>query len=206
MTRIWRNTGIYQSIVRAGIARFTIFILVLLAGCTSTADVSTVFIDPDTTDTPRALTSTIETASKTPLPTNTAATKPATEPSKAITPSVDVTANPDEVVIILHQEGGYAGIDDVRILYQDGRIEKNGELSGQLSAQELFLLLETLDQSSFFELDHPEPGNFCCDFFTLTVSATVGDKFNAISISNGDPDLPAEINEIISLLLQAIPP
>ena len=188
------------------ITYFLAFIVVILAGCASTGDEPTVSISPETTETPDGIGSTRKPPSITPSPSQPQSAASTVTSSTAITPSVETTSSPDKVVITLRQEGGFAGLDNVWILYQDGRIEKNGELSGQLSAQELSLLLNSIDQSGFFEFDHPESGPFCCDFFTFTITATVGDKSNSISVSDGDPDIPANINEIISVLLQSLSP
>jgi hypothetical protein len=183
---------------------FVVFIVVLLAGCASTGDVTTTPTPPAITNTPTEIVSTIKPLSTVPSSPDAPVTKSTEMTSRGITPSVDYTTLPDKVVITLRQEGGFAGLDQVWILYQDGRILMNGELSGQISAQELSLLQNSIDQSGFFEFDHPEAGNFCCDFFTFTITATMGDRSHSISISDGDPDLPGNINEIISVLLQSL--
>jgi hypothetical protein len=196
----------HQKRVSPLLTYFFAFIVVLLAGCSSTGEVPTPQTSPVTTHTPAGIILTIEPTSIIPSPSEAPATISAETTLIAITPSYDSTSFPNEVVIVLHQEGGFAGLDQTWTVYQDGRIEMNGELSGQLSAQELAFLLNSIDQSGFFEFDHPESGPFCCDFFTFTITATVGDRSNSISVSDGNPDLPANINEIISVLLQSLYP
>jgi len=185
---------------------FLAIIAALLAACQPAGDVFTPTAAPAATGIPTEIVSSMEPPSMIPSPVDPPVTKTVENRSVAITPSAELTFLPDEIVITLRQEGGFAGLDHVWILYQDGRIEMNGELSGQLSAKELALLLDSIEQSGFFEFDHPESGSFCCDFFTFSITATVGDKSHSISVSDGDPGIPAGVNEIISLLLQSFAP
>ena len=185
---------------------FLAFIGVLLAACQPAGDVSTPPMAPTPTNIPTDIVSTMEPPSMIPSLTDSPETKATEKTPEAVTASAKLTSLPDMVFITLRQEGGFAGLDHIWILYQDGRIEKNGELSRQLSTQELALLLDSIEQSGFFEFDHPESGPFCCDFFTFTITATVGDKSHSISVSDGDPGIPAGVNEIISLLLQSFAP
>jgi len=56
----------------------------------------------------------------------------------------------------------------------------------------------TAGEFGFFDAVYMPPKNICCDFFTFTLSISSGDELNAVVVSDGDPNMPQEIRELIS--------
>lgn len=107
---------------------------------------------------------------------------------------------PAGTVIALHQTGGFAGVDNLWIFYDDGLVQTptGQEITG--APEEVTAQVAALQAASFFEMVQPKPEPICCDHFSYTLYARDGDQENAISVSGGDPDLAPELLEIIRAL------
>lgn len=177
-----------------------------VAGCvpssavqpTTTRGVPTLLPSPSITE--------VNTRTPTSIPTKTPTTAvPESSPSE-IPPTTSTTPLPADVVIAIHQTGGFAGVNNSWLIYRDGKIQENGRIIGSLSEKELDALLDEIGRSGFFDFHHPDAGSFCCDFFTITVTVVEDSGTHTISISDGDPDVPSHINNMIALLFQTLSP
>ena len=176
-------------------------LMVVLAACTPSSKDS----DGEESRTPEVATEVIPTstpaARATRIPTNTS--MPATK-SPTQTPRSLPSENYAGVLIIFRQEGGFAGLDITWRIYNDGRIEQDDEIIGELDQNALLLLMDKIDGSGFYDMDLAEPENICCDFFTFTITVLDGDRANSITISEADPAMPPGLEDVIRLVLQLV--
>ena len=142
----------------------------------------------------------------TPTPTATQLPATALPPAPAgpdVTPLQAQLDLPAGTVIALRQTGGFAGVDNLYIYYEDGRIDTPAGEQVTVTAEDMAAQLATLDAAGFFEMTQPKSKPICCDHFTYTLYARDGDRENVITVSGGDPDLAPELLEII-LALQSL--
>jgi hypothetical protein len=180
---------------------------------------------PTTTDKPTAEPTAEPTA--TPVPTATATIEPSptasptAEPTPTEEPQSEAPATeeaplngdplpqpmpfPDGAVIIFTQSGGFAGLNDTWVFYEDGRTTLNGIEQAKLSPEKVSDVLGQLDALGFFEIDFfTKPGTICCDFFEFTIAARTADKENFAGYSEGDETTPANLRQAGSLILMEL--
>jgi hypothetical protein len=143
-----------------------------------------------------------------------APTPPVASPTRLLSP-VDPTAtkesslspDPSEsetAVIVLHQEGGLAGVENEWSIHADGRVLTNSGAELQVESEKVTELLETIEQAGFFDLERPEPANVCCDFFTFTLTVRNGESENVVVISEGDPSIPEGLSTALAAVQELI--
>lgn len=122
-------------------------------------------------------------------------------------PGSEATLDPSEnvdsggPVILLRQEGGFAGVDNTYVIHPNGRVELNSEYIGTLDAAKHQEVLKKIEESGFYELSIEAAEGICCDFFTYTLMVTDGDLENSITLSENDPQMPKDLERIILELL-----
>lgn len=122
-------------------------------------------------------------------------------------PGSEATLDPSEnvdsggPVILLRQEGGFAGVDNTYVIHPNGRVELNSEYIGTLDAAKHQEVLKKIEESGFYELSIEAAEGICCDFFTYTLMVTDGDLENSIMLSENDPQMPKDLERIILELL-----
>jgi hypothetical protein len=127
----------------------------------------------------------------------------ATPYNAAVTPLQAELGLPADTVIALHQTGGFAGVDILTIIYEDGRIDLPDGQQASAPPEDVAGQLAALNAAGFFEMTQPASKPICCDHFTYTLYARDGDRENVITVSGGDPDLAPDLLEFI-LALQSL--
>jgi hypothetical protein len=107
---------------------------------------------------------------------------------------------PENSVIIFTQTGGFAGFDNTWVFYEDGRVTLNGQEKTPLGQERLNTLISSLEAQNFFETNQIAKEEFCCDFFSYTLAVRTETNQNYISFSEGDPNLPDNIWQILALM------
>jgi hypothetical protein len=176
---------------------FIIVLVSLLTACGTTTSPDAIATDnqitPSSTDQP-----------VTPMPEKTATSE--SSPPRA-TPSQqgnDVNM-PVDAVVIFHRSGGFAGVDERWTMYSDGRIVKSDGEQQQVESEEVQALLETIQDTSFFELaDSYIPEDTCCDRFTYSITVQLDGRVKTVSTLDASPTQPdglTTVNTAISELI-----
>ncbi len=140
-------------------------------------------------------------------PTATATVEPQSEPPQEEAPS-DYQGSlpegyelPEGAVIVFTKTGGFAGLNNAWVFYEDGRVTLNGIDQEQLAPERIDKLVNDLDALGFFGTNHStKPGEFCCDFFDYTLAAQTADRQNFVSFSDGNLNLPTNLLEALVLM------
>ena len=90
------------------------------------------------------------------------------------------------------------------IVYKDGKVSADNKAVGQLTQKEVDSLIKKIEDSGFFDYEHPEAGEFCCDFFTVTIAVSRNGITHSVSLSDGDPEAPNEIIDLHSFLVKML--
>lgn len=107
---------------------------------------------------------------------------------------------PAGTAISLHQTGGFAGVDDLYIFYDDGRILLPSGERATIPAEEVAAQVSALDAMGYFDMDRPEKKPICCDNFNYTLYARHGEREQVMTVNWGDPDLSPELMAFILAL------
>ena len=79
-------------------------------------------------------------------------------------PTVEI---PEEAVIIYRRSGGFAGLDEEWMIYEDGTVNAKSGDHMKVDPGQVSSLLETIDGLGFFELETSYmPKSLCCDLFS----------------------------------------
>jgi hypothetical protein len=182
----------------------TAFLLIVLTACTApstdleetAASPTEVSQDPEPTPTDEPTAE--PTATEEPAPTDTPESESTPELNESFPDDFEF---PEGSVIVFTKTGGFAGFNDIWVIYEDGRVTLNGEDKTALTSEEVDTLIEDLDELGFFEMEYlTKPGEFCCDFFEYTLAVQSEDKQNYISFSEGDESLPASIWDALAMM------
>lgn len=181
----------------------------VLAGCGSPGEeptASSATLPPQAT-----ATTPVEPSPTEALPTETApAATPTEESDPASLPEetfavLDKTiTTPEGAVIYFSQEGGFAGVMNHWFIYPDGTIVNSAGQTNQVAPEDVTVALDTVERSGFYDLNQPKPSDVCCDFFHYTLIARDGNQSNAVSLSEGEPDLPAAFSESVAAMLTLV--
>ena len=126
--------------------------------------------------------------------------------------SPTTTSEPSNVVgeVTLVRSGGFAGTTTTVTVQTDGTIliTNNSEAlpGASLPEPELDLLHAIVSDPEFAELRRTfvSPNGVCCDLYTYTVTAEVGDKF--IESTTADTvETPRNLQQVINILTALIP-
>lgn len=186
----------------------------VLAGCGGAGEEPTA-VPPTTTaleTVPPPPTSAVPTATLTDIPPTAIATTsppadtdpPISLPEETITVADLTITLPEGAVIYFRQDGGFAGVMYSWLIYPDGTIVNSADQTSQVEASAVAAALETIKISGFYNLTQPEPSNICCDFFHYTLIVRDGVNSNVISLSEGEPNLPAAFNESVGAVLPLV--
>ena len=108
---------------------------------------------------------------------------------------------PQGAAIFFTQTGGFAGLNDTWVFYPDGKVTLNGVEQSQLTPERINKLVMDLDAQGYFDIvQTTKPGTFCCDFFDYSLAVQAQGRQNYISYSDGNPDLPANLLQITTLM------
>lgn len=136
---------------------------------------------------------------------------PSSSPTLSGSPTISPTGTGESTqeatrkpAIILHQQGGFAGVDLTWSIYKHGQIVTPDKEEHWVDPAVVVELLEVIAQTGFFELEQEKPKNICCDFFTYTLAANNGEQNNIITFSDGDPNLPPGLSDAVSVVKQLI--
>lgn len=144
----------------------------------------------------------------TPTPTTellpTATAKVVQTPSESTKTPAEPPQSLGEPVIVFHQEGGYAGIMKSWGIFADGTVASEGSSLCQVDPALVQDIQTAAADIGFFDTVYGPPKNICCDFFTFTLTINSEDEVNTIVISDGDPNMPQEIRELISSVQQIV--
>ena len=134
-------------------------------------------------------------------PTMTAAVKASQTPSESTKTPIEA---PNEPVIIFQQEGGIMGMMKTWEIFADGTVASEGTSLCQVDPAMVQILQGTASDIGFFDAAYTPPKNFCCDFFTFTLTISSDDEVNTVVVSDGDPNMPLEIRELISSVQEVV--
>jgi hypothetical protein len=104
----------------------------------------------------------------------------------------------DKPVILFQLEGGIAGTVQNWKSYRKGRVYDQQENECQVEPESILELLKLAEDKAFFKMSFEETPNFCCDFFTFTLSVRSDELENFVRVSDGDPNMPDELRELIA--------
>ncbi|PJC22738.1 hypothetical protein COV28_02930 [candidate division WWE3 bacterium CG10_big_fil_rev_8_21_14_0_10_48_23] len=125
------------------------------------------------------------------------------------------TRAPEERVLVINYQksGGFAGVDERWLIYDNGLIEgrdlttgdRGRAWTGNIGAQAVADLLKLIEKEGFFSFEERYfPQNLCCDRFTYRIVVFGEGKGTAVTVMDG-ADAPeglwriiGEINTIIS--------
>lgn len=187
---------------------FVILIILLLSACSAPGAEPTLAPTAPPIDTaappPTPTAEPTEPATEAPTPTappvetvdvepSAGAFEPGDTPAEESPSMEDEAILPEEAVILLGQEGGFAGVMNTWVIFPDGRVVDKSGAEFQVKPELVAGLLETIDQSGFYSLSQPKPSDVCCDFFTYTLIASEGSQRNAITLSEADPNMPESL-------------
>ena len=89
-------------------------------------------------------------------------------------------------------------------IFADGTVASEGRSLCQVEPALVQEIQTTAGEFSFFDAVYMPPKNICCDFFTFKITISSGDELNAVVVSDGDPNMPQEIRELISSVQQIV--
>jgi hypothetical protein len=102
--------------------------------------------------------------------------------------------------VTFHREGGIEGVDQTLVVDEHGQLS-GGSTDAALAPKDLDRLRELVRSSAFRDLEKSYvPDDSCCDLFTYTVAAEVGDRTYTSATADGVKDTPDVLNELIQLL------
>jgi hypothetical protein len=137
----------------------------------------------------------VEVAQNSPITTPSPASSANEEPGR----ETDKANVPNDVVIIFHRGGGFAGVNEQWTIYRDGRITANDGREWQITADQVEQLLIDIEALGFFELnDTYMPLDTCCDRFTYEVTVHKDNKANTVTTIDAAPNVPPELQQIIT--------
>jgi hypothetical protein len=119
------------------------------------------------------------------------------------------TKRPDEasgetgtdLLIVLKQSGGFAGVDESWRISADGRILASDGKASQASTDAIRAAVDELDSLGFFELNSSYvPLDTCCDRFTYQLSVTVDGKSHTVTALEGAQETPEEFWKAIDIV------
>ncbi len=133
-----------------------------------------------------------------PLPTATAVSTsmPLATPIKGKPNTEPVEALPENILLTLRREGGFAGRRDLWTLYKAGRIETNKGETHQIGEAAVAALLVDLTASGFFELQDDYRNPNCADCFEYTLSVNANGKRKTVR-TNDAGKMPDALRQII---------
>lgn len=115
-----------------------------------------------------------------------------------------VTELPDDVVLTLSREGGFAGVQETWTFFADDRsVLPSGEPQ-ELPEGTFDSLILSIAENEILSLE-PKPGTpICCDFFSYTVQLQGTELNKSITYSEGDPDSPENFWAVVGDIQQVI--
>lgn len=173
-----------------------VLLLLILTACASPAGPSALptGTEPTRENAPSAASSTVR---PTVLP-------PTLPPLTLPSDNVDDESQPIAGIpaIVFHKEGGLAGVDLLWTIYDSGQIVTPTGEEYWVESGVIDELLELFSQTGFFELSQSKSSDICCDFFTYTLAVNNGEQINVITYTDGDPNAPPGLADLVSAVLQ----
>jgi hypothetical protein len=144
--------------------------------------------------------------------TDTAQTSPIATPSPARSANEETRRETDKanvpadnVAVIFHRSGGFAGMDEQWTIYRDGRITTNNGREAQITPEQVEQLLMDIETLGFFEMsDRYMPLNTCCDRFTYVITVRSDGKVNTVTTIDAASNVPQTLWQIIDAIGQLI--
>ena len=89
-------------------------------------------------------------------------------------------------------------------IFADGTVVSEGSPVCQVDPSEIRDIQVAAGEIGFFESSYAASKNICCDFFTFTLTINSGDEANTVVVSDGDPNMPQEIRDLISSVQEIV--
>lgn len=122
-------------------------------------------------------------------------------PGETNSPNDESGETSQDLLIVLKQSGGFAGVDESWRISADGRILASDGETSQASTDAIRAAVEALDSLGFFELNSSYmPLDTCCDRFTYQLSVTVDGKSHTVTALEGAQETPDEFWKAIEIV------
>ncbi|CAG0932812.1 hypothetical protein TFLX_02771 [Thermoflexales bacterium] len=142
---------------------------------------------------------------------NLAACAPVTAPSPRATPRPSPLVSPlaeqttsQEISVIYHRSGGFAGLDDTWKISTSGAVWHEGQTtgtSGQLTTAQLAELKAAVHAANFMSLTESYvPKDTCCDRYLHEITVTQEGQSKTVRTIDASPTAPAELVHLIDVL------
>jgi hypothetical protein len=133
----------------------------------------------------------------TPSPTATQGPAPLNSPLEELPAS-------QEISIVYHRSGGFAGTDDTWKISVNGMMSYQGQTAGtpeQLTTEQWAELTAAVHAANFMALDESYvPKNTCCDRYLYEITVTMGGQSKTVRTIDASPTAPVELTQLIGLL------
>ena len=124
-------------------------------------------------------------------------------PSPPASPSVTATIS-QELSVVYHRSGGFAGTDDTWSMAADGTVSHQGQTTGtpeQLTATQMAELTAAVRAANFMSLENSYvPKDTCCDRYLYEITVTLGGQSRTVRTIDASPTAPAELMHLIDTL------
>lgn len=94
-------------------------------------------------------------------------------------------------LIVFRRSGGFTGVSESWVIYEDGRVAYQEEIkgertTGEIEAQELARLLGLIEETGFFSFgDSYTPQNICCDRFSYEITVYKDGQIKRVATIDG---------------------
>jgi hypothetical protein len=127
---------------------------------------------------------------------------PISAPDRGLEPAKTGSfALPEGVALSYQRSGGFAGLEETWLVYEDGRIEGPGGLDYTAKPAQVEQLIADLEKAGFFSLDSQyKPENPCCDRYVYVVTARFGESIQQMTAVDGVESVPAALWDCLQII------
>ena len=137
----------------------------------------------------------------TPTPTATHSPSPLASPLEASPAS-------QEISVVYHRSGGFAGTDDTWKIAADGAVSHQGQTAGapeRLTGTQMAELAEAVRAANFMSLEESYvPKDICCDRYLYEITVILAGQTKTVRTLDASPTAPVELNRLIDMLNQLV--
>jgi hypothetical protein len=114
----------------------------------------------------------------------------------------------EDIVIKFTRSGGFAGLDETFLIYEDGRIVgANGE-ERHVTSEQIASVLQQIEAAGFFNLAESYlPRDSCCDRFIYQITVQKDSQTSTVITIDGAEDQPEGLTmtlAVITMLLSSV--
>jgi hypothetical protein len=124
-------------------------------------------------------------------------------PSPLVSP-LEESSDSQEISVIYHRSGGFAGTDDTWKISADGMVAHLGQTAsapGQLTTTQLADLTAAVHAANFMSLAASYvPKDTCCDRYQYEITVTLEGQSKTVRTIDASPTAPAELTQLIDML------